>query len=168
MQRLEIKNVDIMKVAIQQEIARSEDSRYDHRLHGVLLVCQGLSCPEVSKILGDSPRIIEYWVKDFNETGFEGLREEKRSGRPSVIDRTILNNVDSDLRQNPTSFGYTQNLWDGKMLSHHLEQKYDIKLGVRQCQRIFDKLDFRLRKPRPVISKSDDEAKAEFKKKFKV
>jgi transposase len=168
MQRLEIKNADIMKVAIQQEIARSEDSRYDHRLHGVLLVSQGLSCPEVSNILGDSPRTIEYWVKDFNKAGFEGLREEKRSGRPSVIDGTILKNVDSDLRQNPTSFGYTQNLWDGKMLSHHLKQKYGIELGVRQCQRLFDKLDFRLRKPRPVIAKADDEAKAEFKKNYKV
>ena len=161
MQRLEIKNVEIMKVSIQQEIARSEDSRYDHRLHGLLLVCHGLSCPEVSKILGDSQRIIEYWVKDFNEKGFEGLREEKRSGRPSVIDGTILNNIDSDLKQNPSSFGYTQNLWDGKMLSHHLKEKYDIKLGVRQCQRLFNKLDFQLRKPRPVNAKSDDGAKAE-------
>jgi transposase len=155
MQRLEIKNVDIMKVSIQQEIARSEDSRYDHRLHCVLLVCQGLSCPEVSKILGDSPRIIEYWVKDFNEKGFEGLREEKRSGRPSVIDSTSLSHIYSDLRQNPISFGYTQNLWDGKMLSHHLKEKYDIKLGVRQCQRLFNQLDFRLRKKFPVTAKSD-------------
>ncbi|MDP2788795.1 MAG: helix-turn-helix domain-containing protein [bacterium] len=163
MQRLEIENVDIMKVAIQQEIARSEDSRYDHRLHGVFLLCQGFSCPEVSKILGDSPRIIEYWVKEFNENGFEGLREEKRSGRPSVIDRTIINNIESDLRHNPGSFGYTQNLWDGKMLSHHLKEKYDIKLGVRQCQRLFNKLDFRLRKTHTVIAKSDDEAKAELK-----
>jgi transposase len=168
MQRLEIKNVDIMKVSIQQEIARSEDSRYDHRLHGVLLVCQGLSCPEVSKILGDSPRIIEYWVKDFNEKGFEGLREEKRSGRPSVINGIVLSNIDSDLRQKPTSFGYTQNLWDGKMLSHHLKEKYDIKLGVRQCQRLFNQLNFRLRKQCPVIAKSNDEAKAEFRKNFKV
>lgn len=163
MQRLEIENVDIMKVAIQQEIARSEDSRYDHRLHGVFLLCQGFNCPEVSKILGDSPRIIEYWVKEFNENGFEGLREEKRSGRPSVIDDTILSNIDSDLKQNPTSFGYKQNLWDGKMLSHHLRDKYHIKLGVRQCQRLFNRLDFRLRKPRPVIAKSDDEAKTELK-----
>ncbi len=168
MQRLEIKNVDIMKVAIQQEIARSEDSRYDHRLHGLLLVCHGLSCPEVSKILGDSSRIIEYWVKDFNEKGFEGLHEEKRSGRPSAIDGTILSNIDSDLRQNPTSFGYTQNLWDGKMLSHHLKEKYDIKLGVRQCQRLFNKLDFRLSKPNPVNGKNDDEANTEFRKNFKV
>jgi len=164
MQRLEIKNVDIKKAAIQQEIARSEDSRYDHRLHGLLLVCQGLSCPEVSKILGDSPRIIEYWVKYFNEKGFEGLREEKRSGRPSVIERTTLNNIDSDLRQNPASFGYTQNLWDGKMLSHHLKEKYDIKLGVRQCQRLFNQLDFRLRKQCPVIANSDGETKAEYSK----
>jgi transposase len=168
MQRLEIENVDIMKVAIQQEIARSEDSRYDHRLHGVFLLCQGFSCPEVSKILGDSPRIIEYWVKEFNENGFEGLREEKRSGRPSVIDDTILSNIDSDLKQNPTSFGYKQNLWDGKMLSHHLKEKYNIKLGVRQCQRLFNKLDFQLRKPRPVIAKSDDEAKEEFRENKKI
>jgi transposase len=152
-----------MKVSIQQEISRSEDSRYDHRLHGLLLVCQGLSCPDVSKILGDSPRIIEYWVNDFNEKGFEGLREEKRSGRPSVIDGIILNNIDSDLRQNPNSFGYAQNLWDGKMLSHHLKEKYGIKLGVRQCQRLFNRLDCRLRKTCPVIAKSDDEAKAELK-----
>ena len=163
MQRLEIENVDIMKVAIQQEIARSEDSRYDHRLHCVFLLCQGFSCPEVSKILGDSQRIIEYWVKEFNENGFEGLREEKRSGRPSVIEDTILSNIDSDLKQNPTSFGYKQNLWNGKMLSHHLKEKYDIKLGVRQCQRLFNQLDFRLRKQCPVIANSDG-FKAEFSK----
>ena len=164
MKKLEIKNVDIMKISIQQEIGRSEDSRYDHRLHGVLLVCQGLSCPEVSKILGDSPRIIEYWVKNFNKNGFEGLREEKRSGRPSAIDGTILSNIDLDLKQNPTSFGYTKNVWDGKMLSHHLKEKYDIKLGVRQCQRLFNQLDFLLRRQCPVIANSDGEAKAEFSK----
>lgn len=164
MKKLEIKNVDIMKVSIKQEIARSEDSRYDHRLHVVLLVCQGLSCPEVSKILGDSPRTIEYWVKDLNEKGFEGLREEKRSGRPSVIDYKLLSSIDSDLRHNPTSFGYTKNVWDGKMLSHHLKEKYNIKLGVRQCQRLFYQLDFRLRKQCPVIANSDGEAKAEFSK----
>jgi transposase len=164
MRRLEVKNADIMKTALQQEIVRSEEARYDHRLHGVLLVCQGFSCAEVSSILGDSQRIIEYWVRDFNENGFAGLHEEKRSGRPPSIDEPMLNNLNSDLRQNPTYFGYAQNLWDGKMLSYHLEKKYDVNLGVRQCQRLFNKLGFRLRKPRPVIAKGDDDAKGEFKK----
>lgn len=168
MRRLEVKNADAMKIAIQQEIARSEESRYDHRLHGVLMVCQGFGCSEVSEILGDSPRIIEYWVNDFNENGFSGLQEEKRPGRPPAIDENIIINLNSDLRNNPTFFGYAQNLWDGKTLSYHLENKYGIKLGVRQCQRSFKKFGFRLRKPRPVIAKGDDAAKAEFKKNFEV
>ena len=42
MRKLEIEDAEIMRVAIQLEIRRSGDSRYDHRLHGVLLVGQGL------------------------------------------------------------------------------------------------------------------------------
>jgi hypothetical protein len=34
MRKLEITDVGIMRLALQQEIARSEESRYDHRLHG--------------------------------------------------------------------------------------------------------------------------------------
>ncbi len=35
-------------LGLQDEIRRSEESRYDHRLHGVLLVAQGMTCPEVA------------------------------------------------------------------------------------------------------------------------
>ncbi len=67
-------------------------------------------------------------------------------------------------RTDPRNFGYGQNLWDGKLLSHHIEKVYHVKLGVRQCQRLFNKLGFRLRKPRPVIAKADEVAQTEFKK----
>ena len=39
-------------LGLQDEIRRSEESRYDHRLHGVLLVAQGMTCPEVAALLG--------------------------------------------------------------------------------------------------------------------
>ena len=41
---------------------------------------------------------------------------------------------------------------------------YGVSIGVRQCQNIFHKLDFRLRKPVQVIAKADEEKKREFKK----
>jgi hypothetical protein len=56
-------------LSLQQEIQRSEDSGYDHRLHGVLLVTQGMTCPEVAKLLGDAPRSVEYWVHHFDQKG---------------------------------------------------------------------------------------------------
>ena len=43
MRKLEISDAEVMQVAIRQEIARSEESRYDHRLHGLLLVTKGES-----------------------------------------------------------------------------------------------------------------------------
>ena len=44
-----------MIFGLQDEIRRSEESRYDHRLHGVLLVAQGATRPEVSRLLGNAP-----------------------------------------------------------------------------------------------------------------
>ena len=86
MRRLEIRDADIMRVAVQQEILRSEESRYDHRLHGLLLSCSGFSCYEVAEMLGQSPRCVEYWLRRFERSGFAGLEEHSRSGRPTRLD----------------------------------------------------------------------------------
>ncbi len=164
MRKLEIKDAQIMRIAVQQEILRSEESRYDHRLHGILLVCSGLSCAEVAELFGHGRRTIQYWVRRFEESGFAGLEESPRPGRPSLIDEDIRRELDIDLRRSPRDHGYSQNLWDGKLLSHHLSQCYGIQLGERQCRRLFRQLGFRRRKPRPVIAKADEEAQREYKK----
>lgn len=143
----------INNLSLQHELGRSDDSRYDHRLHGVLFVANGQDCYEVAKILGHSPTTIENWVHLFNEHGFEGLHDETRSGRPSKIPEDIIKEIDKDLRKNPKELDYHQNLWDGKLLSHHLKERYNIAIGVRQAQRLFHKLGFRQRKPCPVISR---------------
>ena len=49
MRKLQIEDAEVMRIAIQQEIGRSEESRYDHRLHGLLLVTAGQSCREVAE-----------------------------------------------------------------------------------------------------------------------
>jgi transposase len=164
MRRLEISDADVMQVAIQQEIVRSEESRYDHRLHGVLLVCSGLSTYEVAELFGQSARTVQYWVRRFEQRGFAGLQEAERPGRPAALDASALRQVGKDLRRDPRELGYTQSQWDGKLLSHHLDAAYDVGLGVRQCQRLFRQLDFRRRKPRPLIAKADPEAQRAYKK----
>jgi transposase len=164
MRKLKIKDAEIIRIAVQQEIIRSEEARYDHRLHGILLVCSGLSCAKVAELFGHGPRTIQYWVRRFEEHGFAGLQDIPRPGRPSVMDNDVRNGISADLRHSPRQFGYSQNLWDSKLLSHHLTKKYRVDLGERQCRRIFHQLGFRRRKPRPLIAKSDKEAQAAYKK----
>jgi len=41
-------------------------------------------------------------------------------------------------------------------------------MGVRQCQRLFTQLGFRLRKPRPMIAHGDPERQKAHKKNFRA
>ncbi len=168
MRKLEIPDGEAARISIQQEIMRSEDSRYDHRLHGLLLISNGLNCYEVAKLFGQSPRTVQYWVQRFQNSGFAGLVDSPRGGRPAVLGHAQAEAVGRDLRRSPRDLGYDQNLWDGKLLSHHLKEAYGIELGVRQCQRLFQKFQFRRRKPRPLIAKADPEAQEAFKKNSKT
>ncbi len=168
MKPLTIADSPTIVLGLQDEIRRSEESRYDHRLHGVLLVAQGMTCPEVARLLGDAPRSVEYWVGRFERDGLAGLLEGERPGRPRSLNSKQLETVDRVLRRPPREAGLSGNIWDGKTLSTWIEQKYDITVGVRQCQRMFRQLGFRLRKPRPALAQANPEVQQAHKKNFKT
>lgn len=163
MKPLTITDPDII-LGLQDEIRRSEESRYDHRLHGVLLVAQGMTCPEVAALLGDAPRTVQYWVKRFEQDGLAGLAEKERPGRPASLTPEQVDAIGQVLRQVPRTFDLGVNLWDGKTLSAFVKKRYRVQLGVRQCQRLFRQLGFRLRKPRPAIAHADPQLQKQHKK----
>jgi transposase len=154
MRPLTINDPDVI-LGLQDEIRRSEEARYDHRLHGILLVAQGMTSPGVAKLLGDAPRTVQYWVKRFEQEGLAGLVDKERPGRPSFLTEPQLEEINRVLRQTPRAYGLGENLWDGKILSAFIEKQYRVQLGIRQCQRLFRQLGFRLRKPRPAIAHAD-------------
>ncbi len=155
MRKLQIADAEVMRIAIQQEIGRNEESRYDHRLHGLLLITAGHSCREVGELFGENGTTVQRWVNRFEEGGFDALRDGERSGRPRTLDSKDWRRLQSDLRKTPRDFDLAATLWDGPVLSEHLRRRYGVDLGVRQCQRLFRQLGFRLRKPRPQVAQSD-------------
>jgi len=166
MKPLTISDQETMILALQDEIRRSEESRYDHRLHGVLLVAQGMTCPQVARALGDAPRTVEYWIRRFEQSGFVGLEEGTHSGRPSRLSAEHLAEIGQIIRTTPKEAGMTDagGLWDGKTLSAYVRKRFGIILKVRQCQRLFRRLGFRLRKPRPLIAHANKEKQDAYKK----
>jgi transposase len=155
MRPLMLADAENVILGLQDEIRRSPDSRYDHRLHGVLLVAQGMTCPEVGRMLGDAPRTVAYWVGRFERDGLAGLSDGERLGRPGRLSATQMRQIESALRRSPADFGLSTHIWDGKTLSAFLSQSMGVSIGTRQCQRLFRRLGFRLRKPRPQLAHAD-------------
>ena len=145
MRKLQLDDPGAMRITLQQEMGRSEESRYDHRLHGLLLLAAGHSCREVAELFGEDETTVQRWVHRFEEGGLQGLRESRRPGRPRSLDPARWRELEGDLRKSPQDFGLSATVWDGASLSEHLRRRFDVHLGVRQCQRIFRQMGLRAR-----------------------
>src|SRR5882762_4235558 len=93
---------------------------------------------------------------------------KNKPGRPRRLAEKQMEAVDRILRQPPREAGLSGNIWDGKTLSTWIEQKYDVDIGVRQCQRMFRQLGFRLRKPRPALAQANPQLQKAQKKNSKT
>jgi transposase len=120
MKALTISDKEEMILALQDEIRRSPDARYDHRLHGVLLVAEGMSCRQAAEALGDSHGTVANWVSRFEKDGFGGLNEQEGRGRRSRLGRAEMKQVEVALRKSPADYGLPAQLWDGLLLSSFL------------------------------------------------
>jgi len=163
MKALTISDAKTMVLAFQDEIHRFQEARYDHRLHAVLLVAQGVTCPDAATLLGDAPRTLQYWVRRFEEEGFAGLADADRLGRPKKLSELQISEIGQALRGSPRDFGVSANNWDGKTLSAFIKQRFGV--CPWQCQRLFRQLGFRLRQPRPVVARADSVQQQEHKNK---
>jgi transposase len=148
MRKLQIEDAEVMRIAIQQEIARSDESRYDHRLRGLLLVTAGRSCREVAEPFGESGTTVQRWVSRFEQGGLDALREGERAGRPRTLDAKDWRRLQADLRKAPRDFGLAATLWDGPVLSEHLRHRH----GTWECGNVLK------RSPKSVLSCSREVA----------
>jgi len=148
MGKRQIETTKVVQTVIRREIDRDDGSRYDHRLHALLLVAAGRSCAEVADWFGENASTVQRWVRRYRARGFDGLREVVRSGRPRSLDPIQWRRVEADLRKTPRYFGFASRLWDGPTFAEHLRRCYGVDLGLRQCQRLFRQMGYRPRRTR--------------------
>ena len=99
-----------------------------------------------------------------DEGGFEALRPKKQPGRPHKLTKEQKEEIKDAILSEPSIHGY--NVWDGPSLSDFIFRKYEVKLGVRQCQRLFHQLGFSQIRPQafPAKDREEDPNRGEFKK----
>jgi transposase len=71
------------------------------------------------------------------------LREGPRPGRPRRLAAPAWTKAAQDLQASPRALGYESEAWDGGLLAQHFRQVYGVQLGLRQCQRILQRLGMR-------------------------
>ena len=149
----------------QQIVLSTSDAKYRHKVEMVNLVLSGLTPSYLSSYCGDSKRTITLWVKIADEQGFAALKTKKPTGRPPRLTKEQKVEIRAILEEDdPKKYG--QNAWDGPSLSAYIKKTHGVKLGVRQCQRLFHSLGFSLIRPQTFPSKGEENERerTEYKK----
>jgi transposase len=82
----------------------------------VLLAAEGVSNAEIGRRVGVSRPTVLHWRTRFETGGVAALADEKRSGRPPVVDEVAV--VVATLEPPPESLGVTH--WSARLLGTHL------------------------------------------------
>lgn len=145
-------------------MSSSDEAKYLFRVFAVNMVLSGTPASQVGASAGYTKAAVTGWVKAVDEEGFEALRSQKRSGRPSKLSDKQLKEIDCLLQADPKEHGFKA--WDGPTLSAYIKSKYSVDISVRQCQRLFRSLGFSHIRPQPYPSKGyeDTEERNAFKK----
>ena len=161
---LKIKDPEKVREEIAKHISSSADARFVRRLDVILLVLNGHPARFAASIFGINPTTVQRWIHLVNNHGVEALRDKPGRGRPSRLSEADQSKLKKEIQKAPSEFGYDQARWDGKLLSHHLKTRYGVELKVRQCQNLFRKLGFSLKRPRKIPVGVDEEKREAFKK----
>ena len=157
-------NPDELLAQGQAIMSSSDESRFLFRVFAVNMVLAGTSASQVGASAGFTKAAVTGWVKIVDEQGFEALRPQKRAGRPPKLTADQLKLIDAVLQDDPKNYGYK--VWDGPSLSAYIKEKFEVEIGVRQCQRLFHSLGYSRIRPQPFPSKGyeDTEEREAFKK----
>ena len=77
-----ITNPTVTRELVWAAFRQTRDVRLRERYHGILLLLDGKSRPEIAQWLYRDEETIRSWVHAINEAGLPGLEREPSPGRP--------------------------------------------------------------------------------------
>jgi transposase len=80
---LSITNTTVTRERVWAAFRRTHDVRVRERYHGILLLMDGKSCPEVAQWLYRDEDTVRGWMHAFNQGGLQRLERDAIPGWPA-------------------------------------------------------------------------------------
>lgn len=137
------------------------------RLLGIAHILEGGTREEAHKIACLTINIFRIWMKRFNESGIEGLRSKKSTGRPPKISNKIKEELKNKVLEGPDkSKGLVRyRIVD---IQNILKEDHNIEMGSSGLWYVLQELGLTWKTGRQRHPKSDPETQEAFKKTLKT
>jgi transposase len=113
-------------------------------------------------VLGVTRETLSQWRKRIAKEGIVGLTAKAGKGRKTGLTKQIEEDLKVQLLKTPSELGYTQAIWDGKLVCKYIKEKYSLTIAVRTSQDWLRKIGFTRQRPRYSFNKADQNLNEQF------
>jgi transposase len=143
-------------------IAKEQNGRMRIRLMALFHINNGVNRKQTAKYLQISRRMVNEWLKRFNEEGIDGLIEKPRSGRPRALSTDQL----EKLKKYVVSHAIKPDggRIKGTLVIAYVEQEFGVSYSLTNIYRLLHRLNFSWITSRSKHPKQSQDAQEDFKK----
>lgn len=152
-------NVDELRQWIQGDANRQNTIK----CQALIALTKNVSVTSVCTVLGVTRETLSQWRKRISKEGVAGLTAKVGKGRKAGLTKEIEEDLKIQLLKMPSELGYTQAIWDGKLVCKYIKEKYSLSIAVRTAQRWLQKIGFTRQRPRYSFNKADQALSEQFK-----
>ena len=145
---------------------KCKDTKVFRRLTAIIAIKNGRSRAEAAELGKMSTDALCYWVKRFNEFGFDRLYNKKASGRPPILNAAEQAEFFNIVQAGPEPETDGINRWRLCDLVQIIVKTFGVKLGIATVWRILKCGGFTTQSPRPRHPKQNPEDIVAFKRDF--
>jgi transposase len=137
-------NTAVPREEVWRAFRQTHDARLRERYHGILLLIDGKSCPEIAQWLYREEDTIRSWVHAFNREGLQGMEHEVIPGRPAWLTAEQRTEVKEAVRRCPRELGYNMSVWTTKVVRHFIATRLGVEYCRERVRQLLHGLGFRL------------------------
>lgn len=142
-------------VQLSKQALRDGAYRVASRLHAVALNMEGKTAPQIADILKVHRTKVSMWLRNWQQSGMDGILEGHRPGRPPAISEKQRQKLADILDSGPVAYGFTSGVWTSPMVARVIEDEFSITYHAAHVSRILHDLGFSVQRPKKVLAKAD-------------
>ena len=131
-----------------ERVTQRAVGRVAQRAWMVIWSSEGVSVTEIAQRLHCRPKTVRRWLTRYQQQGGDGLLDQPRSGRPTVITPLAEQVIFTQINQPPWTFGYVFSIWTVVTLCAHVASRCRLILHPRRVQEILHRWRYRFRRPK--------------------
>lgn len=123
----------------------------------LLSVDQGMKAPEIAKVVRESERTVQRWLRRYLAEGIQGLYDAPRSGNPGKVNQAYEELLIKTVRCRPRALELEFSLWTLERLAIYMAEQTGIRISCEAVRQHLKSNGIVLSRPQHTISSPDAE-----------